>query len=356
MSGALLNVLKGSINYNDGNLKLMSKKILVTGSAGHLGEALVRTLQNQKKEVVGIDIIDSNYTNHVGTITDRDFVKRCMNNVESVIHTATLHKPHVATHSRQDFIDTNITGTLNLLEEATLANVNAFVFTSTTSTFGDALRPTADDDPAVWIKEDVNCIPKNIYGITKVAAENLCQLFYRNNQLPCLILRTSRFFPEEDDNSSIRSGFDDTNAKVNELLYRRADIEDVVSAHLLAIKKAQKIGFARYIISATSPIKQSDLSKLRTNPHAVINRLIPDFENEYNRRGWIMFPSIDRVYVNDKARAELEWQPKYNFNDIIEKLKNNQEPFSQLTKIINKKGYHAEKFKDGPYPVDKTIK
>ncbi len=345
---------KTMIDRNDRRVP-MGKKILVTGSAGHLGKALVRTLRNQNHDVVGIDIIESDFTDHVGSIADRDFVRSCMQGVKFVIHSATLHKPHVATHSRQDFIDSNITGCLNLLEEATNENVKSFVFTSTTSTFGDALRPI-DDEPAVWITEDVNCIPKNIYGITKVAAENLCQLFYRNNQLPCIILRTSRFFPEEDDNSSIRSGFEDINAKVNEMLYRRVDLEDVVSAHLLAMEKAPQIGFSRYIISATTPFTESDLSELRINPHNVVRRLIPAFVDEYRRCGWKMFPSIDRVYVNDKARNELGWQPKNNFKEIINKLKNNLEPFSELTKTISIKGYHAEQFKDGPYPVDKSIK
>ena len=70
-----------------------------------------------------------------------------------VYHAATLHKPHVATHSRQDFVDTNITGTLNLLEEAVSAGVEAFVFTSTTSVFGDALTPPPGA-PAAWVTEE----------------------------------------------------------------------------------------------------------------------------------------------------------------------------------------------------------
>ena len=90
-------------------------KVLVTGSAGHLGEALVRTLKNQDHEVIGIDLIDSDFTDEVGTITKQEFVKQCMEGIDTVFHAATLHKPHVATHRRQDFIDTNITGTLNLL-------------------------------------------------------------------------------------------------------------------------------------------------------------------------------------------------------------------------------------------------
>ncbi|MCB1694507.1 MAG: NAD(P)-dependent oxidoreductase, partial [Pseudomonadales bacterium] len=174
--------------------RAIMQKILVTGSAGHLGEALMRTLRGAGQSVVGTDLRPSAFTDRVGSIVDRDHVRQCMAGVDAVLHTATLHKPHVATHSRQDFVDTNITGTLNLLEAATLAGVRAFIFTSTTSAFGDALTPAAGA-PAAWITEDVAPVPKNIYGVTKLAAEHLCELFHRNQGLPCLILRTARFFP-----------------------------------------------------------------------------------------------------------------------------------------------------------------
>src|SRR5271154_1191609 len=146
-------------------------KVLVTGSSGHLGEALVRTLRDLQYEVISLDILESPFTTHIGSITDRAWVRRCMSGVQSVFHAATLHKPHVATHSRQDFIDTNVTGTLNLLEEAAAAGVGAFVYTSTTSVFGDALIPHPGA-PAAWVTEDVRPIPKNIYGVTKAAAED----------------------------------------------------------------------------------------------------------------------------------------------------------------------------------------
>jgi UDP-glucose 4-epimerase len=116
-------------------------RVLVTGSTGHLGEALVRTLQTTSHEVVGLDIVDSDFTSRVGSIVDRSHVKRCMEGVDAVLHTATLHRPHVLTHSRQDCVDTNITGTLNLLEAAISAGVGSFVFTSTTNAFGGALTP-----------------------------------------------------------------------------------------------------------------------------------------------------------------------------------------------------------------------
>jgi UDP-glucose 4-epimerase len=267
------------------------------------------------------------------------------------LHTATLHKPHVATHSRQDFIDTNITGTLNLLEEAAAAGVKAFVFTSTTSTFGAALTP-AEGDPAAWITEDVAPVPKNIYGVTKMAAENLCELFQRNQKLACIVLRTSRFFAEEDDRKDVRQAYEDRNIKVNEFLYRRVDIEDVVSAHRLAMEKAAVIGFARYIISATTPFTRADLAELQVNAPAALKRRVPDYEAVYARLGWKMFSGIDRIYDNERARKELSWFPRYNFDAILERLKAGQDPYSTLAGVIGSKRYHATEFTEGPYPVE----
>ncbi len=312
-------------------------KILVTGSTGHLGEALVRTLQHTNHEVIGLDIVHSDFTSRIGSIADRDHVRRCMEGVEAVLHTATLHKPHVITHSRQSFVDTNITGTLNLLEEAAAAGVGSFVFTSTTSAFGGALMPPAGV-PAVWVTEDVTPSPKNIYGVTKAAAEDLCELFNRNHGLPCLVLRTSRFFPEEDDHEETRQTYEDGNVKANEFLYRRVDIQDVVSAHLLAIEKAPSIGFGRYIVSATTPFTRDDLFDLRAK--------------EYARRGWKMFPGIDRVYVNERARNDLGWRPRYDFRRVLNRLTSGDDPRSPLARAVGAKGYHARRFAEGPYPVE----
>ena len=318
-------------------------KILVTGSSGHLGEALMRTLKASNVDVFGIDLLPSVYTSRVGSIVDREFVKRSLIGIDAVLHTATLHKPHVISHSNQDFIDTNITGTLNLLEEALLAGVRSFIFTSTTSSFGDALTPAAGF-PAAWITEDVQPKPKNIYGVTKTTAEDICQLFHRNHGLACLILKTSRFFPEEDDQKNIRDTYCDGNVKANEFLYRRVELEDVVSAHLLALEKAPSIGFNRYIISATSPFTSDNLLDLRLDAAGVVKHLFPDFEQVYARHEWKMFPSIERVYVNEKARMELGWKPKYDFRLVLSRLKEGIDPRSDLSKIIGSKGYHPQQF------------
>lgn len=315
-------------------------KVLVTGSAGHLGEALVRTLQTTIHDVVGLDVLPSPFTTHVGSIVDRSQVKHAMHGVDAVLHAATLHKPHVATHTRQAFVDVNVTGTLNLLEEAVVAGVSRFVFTSTTSTFGAALIPPPGE-PAAWITEVVRPVPKNIYGVTKVAAEELCELFHRLHRLPCLVLRTSRFFPEEDDDPTKRAAFADDNLKANEYLHRRVDIEDVVSAHLLALEKAPAIGFGRYIISATTPFTPDDLGELRANTPAVVRCRVPEYEAEYARRGWRMFPSIDRVYVNERARTDLGWRPVHDFRSVVERLRAGGDLASPLARAIGSKGYHT---------------
>ncbi len=314
-------------------------KILVTGSAGHLGEALMRTLRDSRHEPVGLDVLRSPFTDLVGSIADRAVVRDAMHRVDAVLHAATLHKPHVATHRREDFVAVHVTGTLNLLEEAARARVGAFVFTSTTSAFGRALTPPPGE-PAAWLTEDVAPVPKNIYGVTKVAAENICELVHRDTGLPCLVLRTSRFFPEEDDQPEVRDARDDANNKVNELLYRRVDIEDVVDAHLRAIEKASAIGFARYIVSATTPVTRGDLAELRRDAPAVVQRLVPAFAEEYARRGWTMFESIDRVYDNANARAELGWEPKVDFAHAIARMRDESDFRSSLARAVGAKGYH----------------
>jgi UDP-glucose 4-epimerase len=325
-------------------------KILVTGSAGHLGEALMRTLRKAGQDVLGIDLKPSPFTDRVGSISDRDFVRECMTGVDRVIHTATLHKPHVATHAYQDFVDTNIIGTLNLLEEAASHKVCAFVFTSTTSVFGSALVPPAGE-PAAWITEEIVPVPKNIYGVSKLAAENLCELFAKRHKLPVIVLRTSRFFPEADDDPQMRSAFALDNAQANELLYRRADIEDVVAAHLLALDAALRLGFGRYIVSATTPFEPGDLADIRLHADRVVQARFPACAELYAAHGWHLLERIDRVYVNTRAREALGWQPQYGFQHVLDCLRSRADIRSPLAREVGSKGYHDTVFTDGPYPV-----
>jgi UDP-glucose 4-epimerase len=315
-------------------------RVLVTGSAGHLGEALCRILPSAGYEPVGLDVLDSSYTAVVGSVADRATVRRALGDVEAVLHAATLHKPHVGSHSREAFVATNVTGTLNLLEEAVAAGIGSFVFTSTTSAFGRALTPPPGA-PAAWITEDVAPVPRNVYGVTKTAAEDLCELVHRDHGLPCLVLRTSRFFPEADDSEDARRAYDDANLKVNELLHRRVDLEDVVTAHVLALERAPALRFGRYVVTATTPFRREHLAELRADAPAVVRRLFPACGEVYEALGWELPASIERAYVNERARSDLGWSPRWDFGYALERLAAGEEPRNELAVAVGAKGYHA---------------
>ncbi len=313
-------------------------RLLVTGSSGHLGEALMRVLRADGEDVVGLDVAPGEFTDVVGSIGDREVVREVSEGVGAVIHAATLHKPHVATRPWQEFVDVNVSGTVVLLEEAVSAGVGAFVFTSSTSAFGHAMRP-GEGAPAAWVTEDLIPTPRNIYGVTKTSAENICELVHRDTGLAIVVLRTSRFFPERDDVLDRRDEFDDLNLKVNELLYRRVDIEDAVAAHRLAVERAPAVGFGRFIISATTPFVPSDVEELRVGAPSVVARYFPEYEEVFAVHGWRMLPSLDRVYDNTRAREVLGWRPRWDFAYALERLRAGEEPRSALTAAVGAKGY-----------------
>jgi nucleoside-diphosphate-sugar epimerase len=320
--------------------------VLVTGSTGHLGTALVLSLPAFGFTPLGIDIKPTDTTATVGDIADADFVSRVFSanpGIKHVVHAAALHKPHIASQTKDQFVHTNISGTLHLLEAAAKSpTINSFVFLSTTSAFGSALSPK-QGQPAAWIDESVVPVPKNIYGATKVSAEDLCYLIHKEHRLPVLVLRTSRFFPEEDDDEDRRTSMDDENLKVCELAYRRVDIADVVQACVCAIHKAPGIGWGKYIISAPSPFLNDNetLGRLDSDAGLAMRNAVPSCEAVFCEKGWKFLRRIDRVYDSSKAVRELGWRPEYTFEAAVQKVAQGHEWRSDLTFRVGKKGYHA---------------
>lgn len=84
----------------------------------------MRKLLTRGYDVLGLDVLGSPTTRTVGSVTDRQVVRRALEGVDAVLHAAALHKPHVGNHTRQAFVDTNITGTVTLLE-ASVAGGNS---------------------------------------------------------------------------------------------------------------------------------------------------------------------------------------------------------------------------------------
>jgi len=302
-------------------------RILVTGSSGWLGQTLVPRLKTGGHTVIGLDPVPAPTTDIVGTVEDRDTVRRAIRGhaIQAIVHAGALHKPHVATHDTSRFIAVNVQGTLNLLEEATAPGspVDRFVFTSTTSLMisqeiRDAHRRGIDR--AFWIDEDmIDLQPRNIYGVSKLAAEHLCRMVHGSSGLPIVILRTARFFPEEDDmaHEIIQSG---ANTKANEFLFRRLTVEDCAAAHVVAIDRAPQIGFDTFIISALTPFSPEDCEALMEYAPLVVHRYFPRYREIYARRGWTMFDYIDRVYDSNKAMRRMGFVCQTDFGDILTQL------------------------------------
>ena len=298
-------------------------RILLTGSSGWLGRNLAPRLMTAGHDVAGLDVVPGPFTGFVGSVADRAAVDRAMEGVTAVIHAGALHKPDIIRQPASAFIAVNVQGTQNLLEAAMVAGVDRFVFTSTTSLMiSKAIRAgrAGGARMATWITEDLPPEPRNIYGITKLAAEHLCRLAHAEHGLPCVVLRTGRFFPEEDDMAHAIEQSDD-NTKANEFLHRRLTVEDCAAAHIAALDRAPELGFDIFIISAPTPFVPEDCQALIEDAPSVVERYFPEYPKLYARKGWTMFRSIDRVYSARRAEERLGFRCRTGFAEVLESLR-----------------------------------
>lgn len=273
-------------------------KVLVTGSSGKLGSATVKNLKVNGHQVTGADVATGTTTDILLDVRDRDSVEAALSGCDAVIHTAAYHGRHLDLHySREAFIHTNILGTLNLLNACVKRGVRKFLYTSTTSIYGDAL---VDDDKAVWVDETLTERPRDIYDITKQTTEQLCRDFFYKEGLQTSVYRVGRFLPEND------------NLKTNHRLYRGLDERDGAEALRLALA-VEFAGFEVFNISSGSPFSREDVVALKHAPLDVILKYHPEAAAIYEAKEWVFPSSIDRVYVCEKAKKYFGYKPKYTF-------------------------------------------
>lgn len=296
-------------------------RVLLTGSSGWLGRAIAPLLRDAGHDVIGLDPAPGADTSVIGSVADRALVSWLFADagVEAVIHSGGLHQPDIARYPTQAFVDVNVTGTLNLLEAAVAHSVQRFVFTSTTSLMISAAIRAGASERAVWLDENFAPLePRNIYGITKLAAEQICRLYHQRHALRCIILRTGRFFPEEDDADRTRSG---ENNKANEFLNRRLTVEDAAAGHLAALERAPALGFDLFLLAAPTPFSPADVVPLKVNAATVVARYYPDAPGLYAARGWELPDTIDRVYDARRAERVLGFRCRTDFGSVLQAMR-----------------------------------
>jgi UDP-glucose 4-epimerase len=297
-------------------------RLLLTGSSGWLGRHLAPLLAENGYTVTGLDVVPGPHTQVVGSVANRALIDRTMaeHGIEAVIHGGALHKPDIVRYPRQAFVDVNVTGTLNLIEAAVAAGNDRLLFTSTTSLMVRAdVRAGAGAAGAWWMDEDFGPLdPRNIYGVTKLAAEQAIKLVHREYGINVAILRTGRFFPEDDDTHAVPSG---PNLKANEMLHRRLTVEDAAAAHLAALEAAPTIGCDTFILSAPPPFAREEAEELARDARAVIARHHPDAAELYAAEGWVLPETIDRVYDPSHAERRFGWRARSDFGSVLAALR-----------------------------------
>lgn len=294
-------------------------KILVTGSAGRIGRHIYIHLMRHH-QVVGLDMVPCSTADFVGDLRDRDFVRSALQGVDVIVHAASLHAPHVGLRSDQEFAEINIEATEQLVTMGIELGISHFIYTSTTALYGYASTPNGRTS---WITETVTPQPRTVYHRTKIQAENLLQRISRETSLPVTVLQMSRCFPEPADMMAVYR------------LTRGIDARDVASAHGCAINTRPE-GFNRYILSAKSPFRRQDCSSLYQQADAVISQYEPELAAAFQRRGWTLPKTLDRVYDSSMAQQVLGWQPRYGYNSVLAQLDNDVAEVLPVSIVDNK--------------------
>lgn len=314
------------------------KKILVTGADGFIGSHLTEALLDRGYEVKAfvyynsfnswgwLDSLPPERLNQIeifsGDIRDPNGVRTAMEGVDTVFHLAALIAIPFSYHSPDSYVDTNIKGTLNVLQAARTLNLGRVIITSTSEVYGTAQYVPIDESHPFQ--------GQSPYSATKIGADRLAESFYRSFALPISIARPfNTFGPRQSARAVIPTIITQLLAGKKEIqlgsLTPTRDfnyVKDTVSGFIAIAESENTVG-QEINIATQQEISIGDLAKeiiSQINPDVRIvcdeQRIRPE-NSEVNRL----------LGSNEKIKRLTNWKPRYTFEqgiaETIEWIRNN---------------------------------
>jgi len=328
----------------------LNKKVLVTGADGFIGSHLVEKLQDDGYNVKAftyynsfnswgwLDTLSKERLKEIevftGDIRDPFGVKKAMEGTSSVFHLAALIAIPYSYHSPQSYVDTNMTGTLNVLQAARELNMEKVLITSTSEVYGTALYVPIDEKH-----------PKqgqSPYSATKIGADSLAESFYRSFNLPVTIVRPfNTYGPRQSARAVIPTIITQILSGVRQIklgsLHPTRDllfVKDTV-AGFSAISKSEKLVGHEVNIATQSEISVGDLAEMIIK---IIGKEVEIVSDDVRLRP--EKSEVERLHgANQKIKENTDWSPKFNLEQglrqTIEWFSNSQNLKSYKSDIYN---------------------
>jgi len=310
-------------------MNIKEKKILITGSDGFIGSHLVERFLKENANIRAFVYYNSfnswgwleNLSNEekekieifTGDIRDTNAVRTALKDIDIVCHLAALIGIPYSYVAPQSYIDTNVKGTLNVIQAAKDYNIEKVIITSTSETYGSAMYIPIDEKHPYQ--------PQSPYSASKIAADQIALSFYYSYDLPVSIIRPfNTYGPRQSARAIIPTIITQILEKKEIIeignLYPKRDftyVLDLCDAYIEICKKDNISGEIINIGSSTE-ISIKDLimkiKKLMNSEIKIISnttRVRPE-KSEVNRL----------VADNSKAYQLLNWKPKTNLLDGLE--------------------------------------
>jgi len=333
---------------------MTQKKILVTGADGFIGSHLVESLikkgfsvkafalYNSFNSLGWLDSLDDTLKAQIeiftGDIRDPYGVKKACQGCNQILHLAALIGIPYSYHSPDTYVDTNIKGTLNILQAAKELNLERTIVTSTSEVYGTAQYIPIDENHPLQ--------PQSPYSATKIAADQLALSFYNSFELPVAIVRPfNTYGPRQSARAVIPTIITQLANNINDIklgsLTPTRDfnyVQDTVNGMIAMLNADSKILGEVVNIGSNFELSIGDLA---INIAKLMNKEINIITDEQRLRP--KNSEVERLYAaNAKALSLLDWEPQYSGLKGFEK--GLQKTINWFSNPANLKRYKADSY------------